>query len=111
MRWFRWGCRPPFPWEATTGCSRGCGVKWGPSGAGLQVLATFGKAYPRKYRALVHRPLLPTPRVDLGRRIARSGVATSMIDLSDGVASALFHICTRSGVGAEIHEDRLPPPG
>jgi len=83
----------------------------GSSGAGFQVLSTFGKAYPRKYRELVRRHLLPTPRVDLGRRIARSGIATSMIDLSDGVASDLFHICTRSGVGAEIEEDRLPLPG
>jgi thiamine-monophosphate kinase len=83
----------------------------GSSGAGFQVLSTLGKAYPRKYRELVRRHLLPTPRVDLGRRIARSGIATSMIDLSDGVASDLFHICTRSGVGAEIEEDRLPLSG
>jgi thiamine-monophosphate kinase len=83
----------------------------GSSGAGFQVLTTFGKKFPGRYKDFVKSHLLPTPRVDLGRRIARSGVATSMIDLSDGVASDLFHICTRSGVGAEIHEDRLPLPG
>jgi thiamine-monophosphate kinase len=82
----------------------------GASGAGFQVLSAFGKRYPRRYRELVDRHLVPRPRLDLGRRIARSGVATSMIDLSDGVGSDLFHICTRSGVGAEIEEDRLPLP-
>ncbi len=82
----------------------------GASGAGFQVLAAFGKRFPPRYRDLVTRHLLPTPRVDLGRRIARAGIATAMIDLSDGVAGDLYHVCTRSGVGAQIHEDRLPLP-
>ena len=33
---------------------------------------------------------------------------TSMIDVSDGLASDLFHICHQSGVGAALYEDKLP---
>jgi len=82
----------------------------GASGAGFQALRTFGKKVPGKYREMVNRHVLPVPRVDLGRRISRSGVASAMIDVSDGVAGDLYHVCTRSGVGAEIHEDLLPLP-
>ncbi|MGB0985282.1 MAG: thiamine-phosphate kinase [Saprospiraceae bacterium] len=35
-------------------------------------------------------------------------VPTSMIDVSDGLASELFHICTQSGVGAILEEDGVP---
>ena len=84
--------------------------KVGASGAGFQVLSAFGKRFPPRYKGLVARHLSPTPRADLGRRIAHAGIATAMIDLSDGVAGDLYHVCTRSGVGAEIHEDRLPLP-
>jgi thiamine-monophosphate kinase len=31
-----------------------------------------------------------------------------MIDISDGLSSDLAHICEQSGVGAEIHSDRIP---
>ncbi len=33
---------------------------------------------------------------------------TSMIDISDGLSSEVIHICTQSGVGCTIYEDKLP---
>lgn len=48
----------------------------------------------------------PQPRVDLGQSLA--GLATSCIDLSDGLAADLVHILDQSGVGAEIELGRLP---
>lgn len=49
---------------------------------------------------------LPQPRVPLG--LALRGVATSAIDLSDGLMGDLGHILQRSGVGATVDVDALP---
>lgn len=49
---------------------------------------------------------LPTPRVALG--IALRGLATSAIDVSDGLAADLGHILERSRVGAVLEFDALP---
>jgi thiamine-monophosphate kinase len=48
----------------------------------------------------------PEPRVALG--IALRGVATSAIDVSDGLLGDLGHILRRSSVGATLHADALP---
>ncbi len=48
----------------------------------------------------------PTPRMALGR--ALRGVASSCIDVSDGLLADLAHICRASGVGADIDVDTLP---
>ncbi|NOU00088.1 MAG: thiamine-phosphate kinase [Gallionella sp.] len=50
----------------------------------------------------------PTPRVALG--LALRGVATSAIDISDGLLSDLGHILERSQVGGEIDFVTLPIP-
>jgi thiamine-monophosphate kinase len=49
---------------------------------------------------------LPQPRVALG--LALRGVASSAIDLSDGLVGDLGHVMERSGVGVVLHVDTLP---
>ncbi|MDZ7264044.1 MAG: thiamine-phosphate kinase [candidate division KSB1 bacterium] len=82
----------------------------GESAAGWQALEKFGPNCPREFEPLVQKHLQPIPRIAAGRLIAQSGFATSMIDISDGLASDLHHICSASGVGAEIYQDQLPIP-
>ncbi len=55
---------------------------------------------------LIERFLRPVPRIGLGR--ALRGVASAMIDVSDGLAADLGHILEASGVGARIDPDQLP---
>ena len=56
--------------------------------------------------ALRNRLDRPEPRIALG--LALAGVATSAIDVSDGLLADLGHVCTASGVGARIDLDLLP---
>ena len=48
---------------------------------------------------------MPTPRVALG--LALRGIATSAIDLSDGLAGDLSHVLKQSGVGATLDADAV----
>jgi thiamine-monophosphate kinase len=58
---------------------------------------------------LVGRQLKPEARKDIIEVFAKNNlVPTSMIDISDGLASELFHICGQSGVGAFIEERGVP---
>jgi len=54
---------------------------------------------------LIERQLKPEARRDAIEYLAKAAVLpTSMIDISDGVASELFHICKSSKVGALLEE-------
>lgn len=58
---------------------------------------------------LVERILRPTARMDFVHDLKEFNVTpTSMIDISDGLASELFHICTQSEVGVIINSSQVP---
>ena len=58
---------------------------------------------------LIERQLKPEARNDMIAQFAKADlVPTSMIDISDGLASELFHICEASGVGAFLEESGIP---
>jgi thiamine-monophosphate kinase len=57
---------------------------------------------------LVEHHLNPQARLPLGRLLAQSRLVNAMIDLSDGLATDLAHICRESSTGAVIYSDLLP---
>jgi thiamine-monophosphate kinase len=59
-------------------------------------------------QAAIRRHLVPEPRVMAGRMIGLAGVATAMIDISDGLATDLGHIVEDSKCGMVIRGSLLP---
>jgi len=57
---------------------------------------------------LVRRYRCPDPRVDLGRALLERGLATTAIDVSDGLAQDLGHLLSGSGLGAVVRLMDLP---
>jgi thiamine-monophosphate kinase len=88
----------------------------GGAAAGLRLLergARLGETTkPRKLARVVRELLLsqlrPLPRVEWGELLGHEGIATAMIDLSDGLSSDLAHLCEESGVGAFVEVARIP---
>jgi thiamine-monophosphate kinase len=61
-----------------------------------------------EYDSLKEKYLSPTAHVILARSLVEIYTITSMIDLSDGIATDCSHICEESLCGARIDEDALP---
>jgi thiamine-monophosphate kinase len=58
------------------------------------------KGYPRHF--------FPEPRIEVGRILREKGLASAMIDTSDGLSTDLAHLCEESGVGAELEAEAIP---
>jgi len=81
----------------------------GDAAGGLRLLRRgFRLGRDKKADHLLKAFLDPVPQVRLGRRLASRGLASSMIDSSDGLSVDLLHLCEESGLGAELELDRLP---
>lgn len=116
-------CRSPGPWivsvtiEGTAPAGEVVGRDGARPGDAILVSGTLGDsalALALWQRGETPEPFLaarhcrPSPRVALGRELAAAGLATAMIDLSDGLASDLEHILQGSGTGGEVHGAALP---
>jgi len=75
----------------------------GGSAAGLKLLEDGHSEH-----ALIHRHLAPLPRLSLAAALSGLNLVTSMIDVSDGFAADLAHICRASDVGATVDAGLLP---
>ncbi len=85
---------------------------------GLQVLEREKKVYEvnpnsqpdlDQYSYLIERQLKPEARKDIKALLHTLEVKpTSMIDISDGLSSEIIHLCTRSKVGVNLYEEKIP---
>ncbi len=85
-----------------------CSGYLGEGSCGYEILMRKGTKLPLPLkRHLIRRHLDPTPHIHLGILLSHLG-ASSMIDISDGIATDLAHVATQSGLCALISKSRLP---
>ncbi|MBW1982889.1 MAG: thiamine-phosphate kinase [Deltaproteobacteria bacterium] len=78
----------------------------GSSAAGLDIVRT-GRTLPGA-EELLEAHFNPRPHVRAGRLIGKSRLCHALIDVSDGLAADLGHLCRESRVGAVIEAERIP---
>ncbi len=83
--------------------------KLGDSAQGLRMLKQgAGLGDDQRTDVLLNAFFDPVPQVVLGKIISERKIASSMIDVSDGLSVDLNHLCEESGVGAEIYAGKIP---
>jgi thiamine-monophosphate kinase len=61
------------------------------------------------YSYILERQLKPEPRLDIIAELEKHNIIpTSMIDISDGLASEMLHLCKNSNKGCAIYENKIP---
>ena len=76
----------------------------GASAAAVDLLTAGKKLRPTEFAS----HFFPRPRVAVGRFLREKGLASAMIDISDGLSTDLGHICDESEVGAELEGKSIP---
>lgn len=80
----------------------------GNAGAGLFLLLGEDPSDHGGYESLVEAHKRPKPRLDAGKALGEKRLATAMIDVSDGIAKDLCHICHESHIGALLQGSSIP---
>lgn len=80
----------------------------GALGGSAAALKEFSTGKKRPTPAGYKRHFYPLPRIAVGRYLREHRIASTMIDISDGLSTDLAHICEESGVGAEVDRGRIP---
>ena len=76
--------------------------------AGLELLQRGINGQEEAFAPLYEKHLNPRARVELGARLGASGLVHAMMDLSDGLATDLAHLCAASSVRGQVDAATLP---
>ena len=79
----------------------------GEAGAGLHEIRKR-RSFPRRLTNSLKKHLYPEPRLELGQWLAKNGLASAMMDISDGLSTDLARLCAASGAGARVDAGSLP---
>jgi thiamine-monophosphate kinase len=81
----------------------------GRAGCGLRLMQALGDgARAGEWAALLEAWCAPVARVALARTLAETGGVMAAVDISDGIAGDLGHLCAASGVGVKLDEAAWP---
>lgn len=81
----------------------------GELGAPVALLEEMFRTPTKKFRASSFPGhFYPQPQLAVAKYLREKKIASSMIDISDGLSTELHHLCNSSGVGAVIHANAIP---